>query len=346
MAVVLPVRQGTPEWLAAREHGIGASQAAAAIGVSEWQSPIGLWAEKLGLVPPQPANVNMEIGQALEPLIARKYTEATGVKVRRANNLRQHPTHAFMLASLDRRAGRKPIELKYSARAVGYGEPGTDEVPDDVLVQVLHQLAVVDEAEGEVALLKPGAEDVLIYVIARTPEAEAAIVEREGAFWEHVQSRTEPAVDGSEATKRALAAMYPRLIADHVLEVPADSALEAALAELRDVRGRQDADQLRRDEIEASIKAAMLREKATLVRADGVGEIPWRATKPRETTNWQPVAGAYRTLLEDLAVQASEAFTALLADRGLEELAAVEALHTETKATAPRFGPPKWQEEE
>jgi len=103
MAIVLPVRQHTAEWLAARENGIGASQAAAAIGLDPWQSPIGLWAEKLGLVPPPAENIAMQIGTELEPLIARLYTEQTGVKVRRANNLRQHSAHPFMLASLDRR---------------------------------------------------------------------------------------------------------------------------------------------------------------------------------------------------------------------------------------------------
>src|SRR4051794_4013451 len=104
--VIIPVRQRTPEWLEARENGIGASQAAAAIDVSPWQSRIGLWAEKLGLVPPPTPTVPMMVGTELEPLIARLYTEATGVKVRRANMLRQHPEHAFMLASIDRRAGR------------------------------------------------------------------------------------------------------------------------------------------------------------------------------------------------------------------------------------------------
>jgi hypothetical protein len=69
---------------------------------------IGLWAEKLGLTPPAAENVAMQIGTELEPLIARLYTEATG----RQDPARQQPppapAHAFMLASLDRRAGRKP----------------------------------------------------------------------------------------------------------------------------------------------------------------------------------------------------------------------------------------------
>jgi putative phage-type endonuclease len=340
MAIVLPVRQQTPEWLAAREKGIGASQAAAAIGMSEWQSPVSLWAEKLGLVPPQPESVPMRIGTALEPLIARLYTEATGVKVRRANNLRQHSSHAFMLASIDRRAGRKPVELKYSARATGYGEPGTDEVPDDVLVQVLHQLAVLDEDEGEVALLKAGAPSVAIYPIRRSAEAEASIVERESVFWDHVLSRTEPPVDGSEATRRALAAMYPRGADELVVDADEDAALAMGL--LRAVRAEQKTVEAERDELEARIQAAMLREHATVIRAAGVGEIPWRTTKDRETTDWKLIAAAYRQLIDEMREMAMHSPAAADPD-GLDALV---GLHTSTKPSAPRFGPPKWTEEE
>jgi putative phage-type endonuclease len=343
MTVVLPVRQKTPEWLAARENGIGASQAAAAIGLSQWQSPVGLWAEKLGLVPPQPENTSMRIGTELEPLIARMYTEATGVRIRRANNLRQHAEHPFMLASIDRRAGRKPIELKFSARATGYGEPGTDEVPDDTLVQVLHQLAVLDEPEGEVALLKPGADTVLLYRIQRSVEAEASIVEREAVFWDHVQNRTEPPVDGSEATRRALAAMYPRG-ADELV-VDADPETAARMLALRNVRAEQKIAELQRDELEALIQAAMLREQATVIRAAGIGEIPWRATKDRETTDWKLVAGSYRSTLEQLRdlSESAEEVDEIVASLDLD---AVEGLYTTTKQTAPRFGPPRWTNEE
>lgn len=324
MAIVLPVRQHTPEWLEARENGIGASQAAASIGLDPWQSPTGLWAEKLKLVPPATENISMRIGTELEPLIARLYTEATGVKVRRANNLRQHSQHPFMLASLDRRAGRKPVELKFSARAAGYGEPGTDEVPDHVLVQVLHQLAVLDEPEGEVALLKPGADTVLIYPIVRSADAEASIIEREAIFWDHVQSRTQPPVDGSDATARALAAMYPRGLDELVLEADAEAATAMLLLKL--ARAQVATFEAERAQLEAEIKAAMLAAGATVIQST-YGQIPWRQPKDSQVTDWQAIA-------RQMEPEAPEVFAELLAN------------HTTTRANTPRFGPPKWTEEE
>ncbi len=343
MAIVLPVRQHTPEWLAARENGIGASQGAAAIGLDPWQSMIGLWAEKLGLVPPAAENVAMQIGTELEPLIARLYTDATGVKVRRANNLRQHSTHAFMLASLDRRAGRKPIELKFSARATGYGEPGTDEVPDHVLVQVLHQLAVLDEDEADVVLLRPGAAGVAIYPIRRDAEAEASIIEREAVFWDHVQSRTEPPVDGSEATRQTLNALYQRRD-DLVIDEP--ESIAGTLDTLRTARQAIGKAEAERAILEAQIKAAMLAAGATVIRAAGVGEIPWRQPKDSQVTDWKGLAIGLRGVLDALPDLDGSLERALSDGFGTTRLDEIDSLFTTTKENTPRFGPPKWDQEE
>jgi putative phage-type endonuclease len=324
---ILPVRQRTDAWLEARMEGIGASEAAAAVGLSQWESRVGLWAHKLGLIPPREPTMPMILGQELEPLIARLYTEQTGIKVRRATQLRQHPEHAFMLASLDRRAGRKPIELKFSQRGDGYGEPGTDEVPDDVLVQVLHQLAVVDEPEGEVALLRPSRDELAIYVIRRDSSAEAAMIEEEAVFWDHVLTRTEPPIDGSEATHRALAAIYPR---DNGEAIEADQDARDLMLALRNARANEDAWHALREDREALLKAAI--GDASRLVAAGVGEITWRATKDSETTDWKGLAGAYRRLLE------AESFD-------FTEIDALASIHTTTKAGVRRFVP-KWEQEE
>jgi putative phage-type endonuclease len=339
---VLPIRQRTPEWLAARlELGIGASEAAAVIGESDYESPIGLWARKLGLVPPPLETLPMRMGTALEPLISQLYTEATGVRIRRANNLRQHPVHGFMLASLDRRAGRKPVELKFSGRGKGYGEPGTDEVPDEVLAQVLHQLAVTDEPEADVAALIAGRHAVQIYTVRREQAAEDAIIEHEAVFWDHVQTRTEPPVDGSEATRQALAAIYPR---DEGETLEADKRLRRYLLDLRDAQRRLD--QAEADKLVARnrITARMGKRYAKLV-APGVGEVTWKTTKDRETVAWEAVAADLRSSY-DLALSLYAKGEPIDVDGVTAWLDAVIPSNTKTKPGDRRFGPPKFDEEE
>jgi putative phage-type endonuclease len=347
---VIPVAQRTPEWLAARENGIGASQAAAACGLSPWQSRIGLWAEKLGLVPPDPENVPMRIGSALEPLIADLYSEATGTKVRRVNQLRQHPTHDWMLASIDRRAGRRPVELKYSHRGVGYGEPGTDQVPDHVLVQVLHELAVMDEDEADVAALLGGRRDVQIYTIKRQAAAERLIVEREAELWEHVQSRTEPPLDGSDATLEDLARIYDRDDGEVMEQLETDAGGRALLA-LRQVETNLAAVEARKKAIRAEIEALM--GTASKLVVPGVGSVTWKNPKDSTVVAWEGIATSYRQTVDTLvrALRAHEPELALegmdvSTDEGLEQVhAAVLSLFTTTKANSRRFGPARFEED-
>lgn len=332
----IPVAQRTAEWLDARERGIGASQAAAALGMSEWQSRIGLWAEKLKLVPPQPESLPMRIGSALEPLIAQLYTEQTGVKVRRVNHLRQHPVHDFMLASIDRRAGRRLVELKYSHRGAGYGEPGTDEVPNEVLVQVLHQMAVMDVDEADVAVVVGGARDVRIYPVRRDPGTEAAIVEREAEFWDHVLSRTEPPIVGDDADLEALAAMYPQDDGEQLQEA-SDSPVGRALAALGLATANEKAAAARKGELRAQIEAHMA--TATGLVVPGVGKVTWRTPTASTVVHWDRVAAAYREAIErELAmVDAGDMSETALPSR--DDLAAIESLNTETKANSRRFTP-------
>jgi len=335
--VIVPVRQRSVEWLDAKEHGLGSSEAAAAVGMSRWESSLSLWARKLGLLPLVDETLPMRMGTQLEPLIAALYSEQTGVKVRRANMLRKHPVHDFMLASLDRRAGRKPVELKYTARGTGYGDEGTDEVPEEVLVQVLHQLAVTDEPEADVAVLIAGHREVQIYTVRREVSAESALIEREAIFWDHVESRTQPPVDGSEATRRALAAIYPLDVGD---TIPADEAAAAALALLRDAQAQIDAGETAKAEAQAQLKAFM--GEHYRLSAPGVGEVTWRRFE-RTSTAWKQVAGAYLAAIEkELAmVDSHDMSETALPSR--DELAALESLYTETKP-ADRFAP-KFEED-
>ncbi|CAM5208732.1 hypothetical protein CDEN61S_03791 [Castellaniella denitrificans] len=96
------------EWLEVRKTGIGGSDAAAAVGLSPYKSPLELWLEKTGrdatLPKPDPQDTTEPVywGTLLEPIVAASYTQQTGRKVRKVNAVLQHPQHPWMLANLDR----------------------------------------------------------------------------------------------------------------------------------------------------------------------------------------------------------------------------------------------------
>jgi putative phage-type endonuclease len=96
------------EWLEVRKSGIGGSDAAAAIGLNPYMSPLELWLIKRGLdanLPgPNPDDTNEPVywGTLLEPIVAASYTKQTGNRVRRINAVLRHPSIPFMLANIDR----------------------------------------------------------------------------------------------------------------------------------------------------------------------------------------------------------------------------------------------------
>lgn len=305
-ADVLPVVQRTPEWIEARQHGVGASEAAAALGLSRWDSPYSLWARKCGLVPPKDATLPMRLGTYLEPFIATLYEAETGIPLRRVNRLLRSKAHPYLLASLDR---RRPdgavVEIKWTERGDGYGEPGTDEIPDDVLCQVVQQMAVADAPAAYVAVLRGGRFGTYGPIL-RDPEAESVLVGGVGAFWAHVESRTAPPLTGAAADLDALNARHP---ADDgsALEVDARHPAALALAELKDVRQAMDRAKARESALRAVIEEAMA--EASVLAAPGIGRVTWKAPKPTTATEWERVAREFAALAPDAYAAAVEIHT-------------------------------------
>ncbi len=124
------------QWLAVRRGGIGSSDAAAAVGLSPYKSPLELWLEKTGRKegPDLSGSEAVFWGTTLEAIVANVYANRTGNKVRRVNAVLQHPDHPFMLANLDRavgcvfRANWPPIPVQ-TGHSI-HGKPATPERSD------------------------------------------------------------------------------------------------------------------------------------------------------------------------------------------------------------------------
>ena len=68
-------------WLAEREHGIGASEAGAILGVSSFSSPYRVWRRKVGIDEPVKENWAMMQGHIFERVIAERFREEMGYDV-------------------------------------------------------------------------------------------------------------------------------------------------------------------------------------------------------------------------------------------------------------------------
>ena len=88
------------QWLTIRQQGIGSSDAAVAVGLSPYKSPLTLWLEKTQRKEAEDLSEKDAViwGTVLEPVLARVYAERTRAKVRRVNAVLQHAEHPFMHA--------------------------------------------------------------------------------------------------------------------------------------------------------------------------------------------------------------------------------------------------------
>ena len=73
-------------WQALSRRGLGGSDAATLVGLNPYDSLPALYARKKGLME-QPATPAMQVGLALEPLVAQLWQEATGKRCRQVRGM-------------------------------------------------------------------------------------------------------------------------------------------------------------------------------------------------------------------------------------------------------------------
>ena len=78
--VVIIRPENREEWLKIRECGVGASEVAAVVGLSPWDTPFSLWLRKTGQAAQLEENVAMHLGSLLEPVVVQLWEEQTGFK--------------------------------------------------------------------------------------------------------------------------------------------------------------------------------------------------------------------------------------------------------------------------
>ncbi len=195
-------------WLAERQKSVGASEAAAAIGVSPWMTPVELWQIKTNRSAPIAENEAMAWGTKLEPIILDEYEDRTGASVGRRQEFVRHPIHPIMTATLDGMTeDGKLVEVKTTnAFTKGFGDEEADEIPDHYRIQIHHQMACTGATEADLVVLI-GGQRLRIYPVARDADLVNAIEDRVKAFWRCVESDTPP--DWGKMDARALAVLFP-----------------------------------------------------------------------------------------------------------------------------------------
>jgi putative phage-type endonuclease len=214
------------DWLGKRRSGVGGSDVAALLGHSKTRGAYAVYASKVAPVDVQPHHNDEAAhwGNVLEPVVAAEFSSRTGYAVHEGKFLARSTRWPWLLATVDRwvstatptgfsntPTGREfanhyadaILEVKTQSAFKAHEWSG-GQVPDWVLDQVQHYLAVTGFERAWVAVLVGGQAYQHVEVPA-SPDYQAAIVEATTLFWhDHVLKGREPEPDGLDATTDAI----------------------------------------------------------------------------------------------------------------------------------------------
>lgn len=196
------------EWMALRSKYIGGSDAAAVVGLNPFSSPYALWAEKTGRVPGFEGNLATEVGTFLEEFVAQKFAHETGKKVRRVNQSFFNSDYPWAIANIDREIVGEDagLEIKTTSE-LNLKKFKGGEFPENYYVQCVHYLSITEKKRWYLAVLV-GNKEFLWFTIERDEAEIEALMTAERDFWELVKTDKPPAVDGSQATPKAITTIY------------------------------------------------------------------------------------------------------------------------------------------
>jgi putative phage-type endonuclease len=294
------------ERLEARRKTIGASEIAAVCGLHRHRSPLDVYLVKRGVVPDFEGNEYTEWGLRLEDAIALKYAEVVpqGVTLVRSDTL-FHPLEDWVSATPDRLALMQhpewgvEVKNKNLYEAPHFGEPGTDQVPDEIATQCHWSMIVTRLPWWDVAVLI-GGWDFRTYRIHANTEIAAALLERGREFWvKHVQAGVEPPVDASKSWTQHIQRTlrkYTEILREATVEE------DALLRQLRAVRTEKAQIEETETLLENKLKLA-IGECAGITA--GCGKVTWKAPKSG-LPQWKRIAEELGPTPELVAKHTSE----------------------------------------
>jgi putative phage-type endonuclease len=257
---------------------LGGSDAAAAIGIDPYRSPVALWLEKLGRVDGFAGNNATEWGRRLEPVVADwladTHPELTLIDP--GERTWRHPERPWQACTPDRlaldpdRAGFGLVQIKTAGWRAGAAWEAGD-APDTYRAQVLHEMTVTGAAWGLLVCLV-GGRDPYVVDVALDAQVADAITAAEARFWAHVEAGVEPPLAGHPDEAGDLARVFDHPDPAAVVDLDGTAAGDA-LAEL--VAVRADLDRL--EATAGRLRAAVELELGNAVegRLDGRRAVTW-----------------------------------------------------------------------
>lgn len=197
------------EWLRYRKQGIGGSDAGAVCGLNPYRTAICVYQDKISADTEDIDNEAMRQGREFEDYVARRFTEATGKKVRRANAMFYDENNPFMLADVDRMVVGENAGLECKTASPFMADKWKDgNIPMSYQIQCHHYMSVCNADAWYIAVVIYGRE-FKFYKIERDQQVIDDLIQIEKDFWEnHVLRKAMPDPDGSKIADGVIAEYF------------------------------------------------------------------------------------------------------------------------------------------
>ena len=268
------------DWLAWRRGGVGGSDIGALLGLSRYASPWSLWADKVGLLPPDPTSERQQIGHDFEPVLGQIFARRTGLHVVGEQTTCKHRDLDWARCTVDGFVERPEwgviegtVQYKTDARW------SWDGIPPAIRAQCQWEMGVTQSPRCWLVVLHGGF-SVDVHELEFDRSDWEFMLARAGTFWrDHVQTGVPPDVDGSDATTDAMASVWGQHAAGGAVDLDEMGESLAARARLKSTIKllSDEVDQID-NEVRAQLGAAEFGTVGGEVRAT------WRTQPGRTTT--------------------------------------------------------------
>ena len=276
-------------WIDHRYESIGASDAGAVLGINPYKSPVDVYMEKVTRTNDFEDNFNMWLGREMEPIIKKKFTQETGLKVRDDNKIRIDKEYPFLSTNLDGMVVGEKVPVEY--KALGFFD---GEIPDYYFAQLQHQMMVTEAEYAYFAVVCLGRSRTFnVQKVDFNEEFVKLMREELVTFWnENVLQEVMPEPTNLDDIKK----MYPISDPGSILELE-DNSLSQKLAILKDSRAtiKEHTDIAKAVQVELM---DYMGDKEVLIK-DGENLITWKQAKETRKFDAKKFAEDHPDLYEE-----------------------------------------------
>lgn len=239
-----------------RDRFIGGSDVGTILGLNPWKSAYTLWLEKTGQVEVEDISEQMAVwlGHENEATVAKRFTLETGKKVKNSNisyGIKEYP---FLRGHIDRLVvGEKALLECKTTSSYNKTEYDNGDIPPMHYCQVQFYQLVTGFDHAYYAVIRDNREFFTMRVDRNDEFIEETMLPALIEFWQRVETKTPPTIDGSISTKNSLDQTHVSLH-DDPISLGNKDALIGRLEETKAMMKKLDTE---KTEIENQLKESM-----------------------------------------------------------------------------------------